>query len=76
MSFEDDNVKSAGMSLNTITGVEGPNGEIHQCNCMGCCARCGQCRTALWHLKTCELVFNQKMELKEVVRGGPPERRR
>jgi hypothetical protein len=25
----------------------------HICNCIGCCPKCSQCRTAPWHFSTC-----------------------
>jgi len=28
----------------------------HQCNCIGCCDKCGQCLTTPWHVETCKEI--------------------
>lgn len=28
----------------------------HACHCIGCCTKCGQCRTAPWHAATCRQI--------------------
>lgn len=43
-------------------------GRAHQCNCVGCCTKCGTCRTAPWHThEYCELVQRQEQERVELV---------
>lgn len=43
-------------------------GRAHRCNCIGCCAKCGTCRTAPWHThEYCELVQEQEQERVELV---------
>jgi hypothetical protein len=46
---------------------------MHQCNCVGCCEKCGTCVT--WPAHTpdyCALVVRQKQERKEMVERVVP----
>jgi len=52
-----------------------PGERGHCCNCIGCCKKCGTCRTAPWHnLRYCALVVRQVRERQGLARsqaGGP-----
>lgn len=52
----------------TTQGYRESGGRPHQCNCIGCCTRCGTCRTAPWHThEYCELVQRQEKERVDLV---------
>lgn len=42
----------------------------HACNCIGCCVKCGQCRTAPWHEKTCDKTASLEKQRKQIVRDA------
>lgn len=42
--------------------------EGHICNCIGCCDKCGSCRTAPWHTEAyCELLQKQAKKRAKLV---------
>jgi hypothetical protein len=44
----------------------------HACNCLGCCRRCGSCRTWPGHTKAyCDLLVQQADERKRFQTFGP-----
>lgn len=39
----------------------------HVCNCIGCCKRCGMCRTSPWHARACDRIAALNGQIKAVI---------